>query len=58
MEWNQELFVAFMLAMTGGVLFIQLQLHQITKKLKVEDDRRNAGEEEPGDGFPDAEDDA
>lgn len=46
MEWNQGLFVAFMLAMTGGVLFIQLQLHQITKKLKVEDDRRNAGKEE------------
>ncbi len=40
MEWVK---LAFMAAMVGGMLFAQLQLHDISKKIDPEERRRREG---------------
>lgn len=45
------LFEAFMAVMVGGMLFVQLQLREISKKLDPKDERGKSREEDPQDRF-------
>lgn len=47
MEWDQSLFVWFMLAVVGGILYMQCQLHRIEKKIPPKEDSWNARGERP-----------